>query len=80
MPAGHGAESTRVCSAGGDKDGGVLVLLASMIAAAHTFVHRAAQLAAQAGAAVPVSLTAAVYPPFQSQLDRCASSRAYKYL
>ena len=78
MLAGHCAESAVVCSAGGDKDGGVLVLLASMIEAAHTFMQRAAQLAAQEGAAGPVSLSAAVYPPFQSQLDRCASSGAYK--
>ena len=72
--------SAVVCFTGGDKDGGVLVLLASMIEAAHTFVQRAAQLAAQEGAAGPVSLPAAVYPPFQSQLDRCASFGACKLL
>ena len=71
--AGQGAENAAVCSAGGDKDGGVLVLLASMIEAAHTFVQRAAQLTVQEGAMGPVSLPAAVYPPFQSQFDRCAS-------
>ena len=49
------------------------MLLASMIEAAHTFVQRAAQLAAQEGASGPISLPAAVYRPFQSQLDRWAS-------
>lgn len=58
------------CCAGGDKDGGVLMLLAGMLEAAHTFVQRAAQLAAQEGASSPAPLLAAVYPPFQPQLDR----------
>ena len=49
------------------------MLLASMIEAAHTFVQRTALLAAQEGAVGPVSLPAAVYPPFQPQLDRWAS-------
>ena len=56
------------------------MLLASMIEAAHIFVQRAAKLAAQEGAAGPVSLPAAVYPPFQSQLDRWASFGSHKLL
>lgn len=58
------------CLAGGDKDGGVLMLLAGMLEAAHTFVQKAAQLAAQEGVSSPMLLPAAVYPPFQPQLDR----------
>ena len=50
------------------------MLLAGMLEAAHTFVQKAAQLAAQEGAPGPVGLPAAVYPPFQSQLDRLAFS------
>ncbi|CAL5221832.1 g4090 [Coccomyxa viridis] len=64
---------TRLASAlvqGGDKDGGVLMLLAGMLEAAHTFVQKAAQLAAQEGVSSPMLLPAAVYPPFQPQLDR----------
>ena len=46
------------------------MLLAGMLEAAHTFVQKAAQLAAQEGASSPVPLPAAIYPPFQPQLDR----------
>ncbi len=46
------------------------MLLAGMLEAAHTFVQKAAQLAAQEGASGPVLLPAAVYPQFQPQLDR----------
>ena len=49
------------------------MLLASMLEAAHTFLQRAAQLAAQEGASSPIGLPAAVYPPFQPQLDRLTS-------
>ena len=48
----------------------MLMLLAGILEAAHTFVQRAAQLAAQEGASSSPSLPAAVYPPFQPQLDR----------
>ena len=46
------------------------MLLAGMLEAAHTFVQKAAQLAAQEGVSSPMLLPAAVYPPFQPQLDR----------
>jgi len=49
------------------------MLLAGMLEAAHSFVQKAAQLAALEGASGPVFLPNAVYPPFQSQLDRCSS-------
>ena len=49
------------------------MLLAGMLEAAHTFVRKAAQMAAQEGATGAIALPAAVYSPFQSQLDRWGS-------
>lgn len=49
------------------------MLLAGMLDATHTFVRKAAQMAAQEGATGPIALPAAVYSPFQSQLDRWAA-------
>ena len=66
----HHISTLNTCTAGEDRDGGVLMLLATMLEAAHAFVQRAAQLAAREGASSPVGLPAAVYPPFQPQLDR----------
>lgn len=51
----------------------MLMLLAGMLDAAHTFVRKAAQMAAQEGATGAIALPAAVYSPFQSQLDRWGS-------
>ncbi|EIE19328.1 hypothetical protein COCSUDRAFT_67854 [Coccomyxa subellipsoidea C-169] len=64
---------TRLASAlvqGGDKGGDVVMLLASMLEAAHSFVEGLAQTMGQEGATGIGSLPTTVYAPFHAQLDR----------
>ncbi len=60
--------------AGVDRQEGVIMLLASMLKAAHAFVAGISDSLAREGAQNLEQLPAAIYAPFYSQLDRLLAS------
>ncbi|KAK9915106.1 hypothetical protein WJX75_004782 [Coccomyxa subellipsoidea] len=73
---------TRLASAlvqGGDKGGGVVMLLTSMLQAAHSFVEGLAHSMAQESATDIGSLPATIYAPFHAQLDRYGELEAVSF-